>query len=168
MGFYVDVMDWSNNNYVFYANLNKAISKGLNINVEKIIGQKNVATVKDFASKYFGSDYATMMIFNPDTGQLEDTEMHMAMQGISVGVSKELAEEILTLAKYYCPVDTGYLRDSGRIEEQPDGSFRIVFDCPYAWYVHEFSWKQHDYPTCDHFLTRAIYEVQKEHGYGWY
>ena len=90
-----------------------------------------------------------------------------AMQGITAKASADLAYEILALAKYYCPVDTGYLRDSGRVELQPDGSARIFFDCPYAWYVHEFSWKNHNYPTCDHFLTRAIYEVEKMHGYGW-
>lgn len=103
---------------------------------------------------------------NQATGELEFISA-LDMQGITASVNAQLAEEILALAKYYCPVDTGNLRDSGRIEQNPDGSCRIFFDCPYAWYVHEFSWKNHAYPTRDHFLTEAIYVVEKLHGFGW-
>jgi len=110
--------------------------------------------------------YGVMGNRNQATGELEFISA-LDMQGITASVNAQLAEEILALAKYYCPVDTGNLRDSGRIEQNPDGSCRIFFDCPYAWYVHEFSWKNHAYPTRDHFLTEAIYVVEKLHGFGW-
>lgn len=165
-GFYVDVNS-RDNMYPFYVNMNKAIVKGINEAVAKVIGAKNTQSVIDKAKQYSGYDYANMFLFNPDTGQIEEQEMHFAMQGITAGVNREIAEEILTLAKFYCPKDTGYLAESGRIEQNSDGSCRIFFDCGYAWYVHEFSWRKHAFPTCDHFLTRAIYEVEKAHGYGW-
>lgn len=103
---------------------------------------------------------------NQVTGEMEFISA-LDMQGITAAVNASLAEEILALSQYYCPVDTGRLRDSGRIEQNADGSCRIFYDCEYAWYVHEFSWKFHQYPTCDHFLTRAVYEVEKLHGIGW-
>lgn len=112
------------------------------------------------------AQFGVMTSRDINSGELEFVSA-LDMQGITAQVSLDLAYEILAVAKYYCPVDTGNLRDSGRVEPQADGSARIYFDCPYAWYVHEFSWKQHAYPTCDHFLTRAIYEVEKLHGYGW-
>lgn len=103
---------------------------------------------------------------NQMTGELEFISA-LEMQGITASVNTQLAEEILALSQYYCPVDTGNLKNSARIEQNPDGSCRIYYDCEYAWYVHEFSWKNHAYPTRDHFLTRAIYEVEKLHGIGW-
>jgi hypothetical protein len=163
--FYVDVLDGKG--YSFYVNMNKAITKGINEAVAKNIGDKNTQLILDKAKDYNGYDYANMFIFNPDTGQIDEQEMHFKMQGITASVNRSIAEEVLELAKFYCPKDTGYLESSGRIEENSDGSCKIFFDCPYAWYVHEFSWRKHNFPTCDHFLTRAIYEVQKAHGFGW-
>lgn len=160
--FYVDVGDNNSANYTFYYNISKLISTGVNEAVRKVIGtnaEKGLA--KD------GYDYARMVQFNLETGQVEANEGHFEMQGITAAVNKELAEEVLQRAIYYCPKDTGFLASSGRIEQNDDGSCRVYFDCGYAWYVHEFSWKQHEFPTCDHFLTRAIYEIQKEHGFGW-
>ena len=161
-GFYVDVNS-KDNNYVFYYNINKLVTTGVNEAVRKVIGTKN----ESMLDRSDNIDYARMAVFNPDTGQIDTNEMHFLMQGITASVNKEIAEEILTLAKYYCPKDTGNLAESGRIEQNSDGSCRIFFDCGYAWYVHEFSWRKHAFPTCDHFLTRAIYEVQKAHGFGW-
>ena len=165
-GFYVDVNS-KDNMYPFYVNMNKAIVKGINEAVAKNIGVKNTQAIIDKAKNYHGYDYANMFLFNPYNGQIEEQEMHFAMQGITASVNMELAEEILKLAKFYCPKDTGILAESGRIEQNSDGSCRIFFDCGYAWYVHEFSWRKHKFPTCDHFLTRAIYEVEKAHGFGW-
>ena len=137
----------------------------MNITAGKFKGQKVTAPDETITRPTLSK--VRMAVFNTDTGQIDTNEMHFLMQGITASVNKEIAEEILTLAKYYCPKDTGYLAESGRIEQNDDGSCRIYFDCGYAWYVHEFSWRKHAFPTCDHFLTRAIYEVQKAHGFGW-
>lgn len=161
-GFYVDVSA-ENNGYAFYYNIGKLISTGVKDAVRKVIGEKN----ESLLDKSGFGDYARMAIYNPETGTIDENELHFQMQGITHKVNRELAEEILILSNYYCPKDTGYLASTGRIEELPDGSCRIYYDCGYAWYVHEFSWRKHDYPTCDHFLTRAIYEVEKAHGFGW-
>lgn len=165
-GFYVDVLDGKG--YSFYVNMNKAITKGINEAVAKNIGDKNTQLILDKAKDYKGYDYANMFIFNPDTGQIDEQEMHFMMQGITASVNKSMAEEILQKAIEYCPVDTGELASSGRIEENEDGSCRIYFDCPYAWYVHEFVWRR--WQTKDKgpkFLERAVYEVGRDHGL-WY
>ena len=148
--------------YTFYYNVQKAIDQGINYHVRQVIGADNESKLP----KNISADNARMGSYDLSSGKVVDIQDHYLMDGISASVNKELAEEILERAKYYCPVDEGTLRDSGHIEQDGD-SYKIVFDTPYAWYVHEFSWRQHEYPTCDHFLTRAIYEIEKEHGFGW-
>lgn len=81
------------------------------------------------------------------------------MDGILAEVSTTLAELILERARYYCPVDTGTLRDSGRIVKIDNTTSQIIFDCPYAWYVHEFTWTNHKFPTQAKFLTRAVSDI---------
>lgn len=79
------------------------------------------------------------------------------IRGIMVdALSREKAELVLQWAKYLCPVDKGYLQSTGHIEQNGDGSYKVVFDCSYAWYVHEFSWRQHKFPGTDHFLEKAV------------
>lgn len=85
------------------------------------------------------------------------------MMGIASVVNKEFAEEIASLANYYCPIETGNLRNSQRIEYNSDGTCTIVYDCPYAWYVHELTWKFHAYPTRAKFLEDAIRVVYAKH-----
>lgn len=160
--FHVDVTDYDS--YTFYYNVEKLIKKGINEHVEQVIG-KNLASK---LPRNGGSDYAKMGSYNKATGQIEEIANHFEMMGITASVNKVLAEEILERAIFYCPKDTGELASSGRIEQLDDGSCRIFFDCGYAWYVHEFTWKNHNFPTCAKFLTRAIQEVETLHGFGWY
>lgn len=173
--FYVDVL---NNSYDFYYNMAAELQE----NVVRAVGQAinlrplNEASIQRRFEEY-GGGFAKRfqesrhfgVIGSRENSITGDIEYMMAdlMQGITASVSAELAQYVLSLAKYYCPTKTGRLRDSGRIEQQADGTCRIFFDCEYAWYVHEFSWLKHDFPTCDHFLTRAIYEVGQMTGLGW-
>lgn len=83
--------------------------------------------------------------------------------GIAAEVSQSLAEEVLERALYYCPVDTGTLYRSGHIERINDNTCLVVFSCEYAWYVHEHTWKEHEYPTCAKFLSIAVEEVKRLH-----
>ena len=92
-----------------------------------------------------------------------DMDANFVCDGIASEVSQELAEEVLERALYYCPVDTGRLKESGHIERINDNKYLVVFDCPYAWYVHEHTWKDHDYPTCAKFLSIAVEEVKRLH-----
>lgn len=161
--FYVDVRNVDN--YTFYYN----ISKEVNRKVQEVLGEKilsKLPTVKNTPdiNKY---DYAKMADYNPRTGEIEILD-HYQMQGICASVSRALAEAIVERAKYYCPKDTGFLADSFVIEDNEDGTCRIFNSCPYAWYVHEFTWKNHQFPTCAKFLTLAIQEVETLAGYGWY
>ena len=174
-GFYVDIT--TTDYFNFYYNMVAEVNE----NVVKVVGDAlNLRPMTLGAKQYIAgrqagglrapskgpSMFGVMGNINRATGEV-DFASALDMQGITMAVNRELAEEILALSKYYCPVDTGQLRDSGHIEQNSDGSCRIVYDCSYAWYVHEFSWKNHAYPTRDHFLTQAVYEVEKLHGIGW-
>lgn len=86
--------------------------------------------------------------------------------GIATVVAESLAEKVLERAIYYCPKDTGYLASTGRAEIIGEGKAKIIFDCSYAWFVHEQTWKEHKFPTCAKFLTRAIEEVEQLAGNG--
>lgn len=86
------------------------------------------------------------------------------LNSLSRRVTKDLAEMILARAKYYCPVNTGRLRDSGHIVENADGSCDIIFDTDYALYQHEASWLNHKLPQSSHFLDRAINEITVMYG----
>lgn len=154
--FYIDVGD--NSGQVFYKNFEKKLNKLL----ARSISDELLTKIVNTDLKSTGSnDYAYLTYVNNETGDVvQDHEMFM--QGITATVNKALAEKILERAKYYCPVDTGFLRESGRIDIDNNGICRIYFDCPYAWYVHEFWWREHKEPTRDHFLTRAIEEVTNE------
>lgn len=173
--FYVDISttDYFNFYYNMVAEVNqnviKVVGDALNLRPITPAAQRYIKGIQANGLRAPGKGPAMFGVMgnkNFATGELEFISA-LEMQGITMAVNEQLAEEILAVAKYYCPVDTGKLRDSGHIEKMPDGSCRIFFDCPYAWYVHEFSWKNHAYPTRDHFLTQAVYVVEKLHGIGW-
>lgn len=86
-------------------------------------------------------------------------DINQELQVLQRNVNINIAEQVLERAKYYCPVKTGRLRDSGHIITNTDGSCTIVFDAPYAFEVHEASWMHHEFPTSSHFLDRAILEI---------
>lgn len=173
--FYVEVDNTGFYNFYYnmVAEVNKDVEKVLKNQLGQLVETKAAIDYRNgrlsggYRSNNHGpSQFGVMGSRNQATGEMEFITA-LDMQGITAKVNMNLAQEILERAKYYCPVDTGKLRDSGRIEVNDDGSCRIFFDCQYAWYVHEFSWKNHAYPTRDHFLTQAIYEVEKLHGFGW-
>lgn len=160
--FFIDVREVDT--YTFYYNISKEINK----HVQEVIGKEiadKLPSIKSDPNLGFG-DSGRLVNIDPLTGEL-DIEESYKMSGIVATVSRALAEEIVERAKYYCPVDSGLLRDSFVIEELEDGNCRIYNTCPYAWYVHEFTWKNHQFPTCAKFLTLAIQEVETAHGYGW-
>ena len=91
---------------------------------------------------------------------IDDTDESVGVGDIRAKVSMLMADEILRRAKDYCPVDTGNLRNSGKIINNGDGTCDVVFDCDYAWYVHERMGVYHEPPTCAKFLTLAVQEVE--------
>lgn len=93
-----------------------------------------------------------------------DIDYALNMAGILANVQSRIAQDVIDLAKYYCPVDTGYLRNSIGIGNVSGNMTEIIVDCPYAWYVEEFTWRQHDPPTCAKFLERAVFEVSRKYG----
>lgn len=111
----------------------------------------------------FEKDYAKVGAFNLKTGETVLIDQSQ-MAGITKQINEGLAQEILERAKYYCPKDTGYLASTGHIDYETDGTCRITFDCPYAWYVHELTYRNHDYPTSAKFLDIAIQEIYAKYG----
>lgn len=155
--FLVDVR--STDEYTFYYNMLRSVNQHvINIVDSKVLANRPMAR----------DNYITgTQIMGSYNLQSHDVEYALALQmaGITAGINRELAEQVLERALYYCPVDTGYLKSTGHIEENENGSCSVVFDCPYAWYVHEFTWREHDFPTRSHFLIQAVYEIEKEQGW---
>ena len=155
--FLVDVR--STDDYTFYYNMLRSVNQHvINIVDSKVLANRPMAR----------DNYITgTQIMGSYNLQSHDVEYALALQmaGITAGINRELAEQVLERALYYCPVDTGYLRSTGHIEENENGSCSVVVDCPYAWYVHEFTWREHDFPTRSHFLIQAVYEIEKEQGW---
>ena len=58
---------------------------------------------------------------------LEETKSNM----------KKAAKECLEDAKQVVPVDTGQLRESGKIVAKDDSTIEVIFDAEHAIYVHE-------------------------------
>lgn len=109
------------------------------------------------------------------TGKIT-TQSILDIDGICATVNMKWAEEILERAKFYCPKARGNLCASGRIEVLDNHKCMVVFGgyveetgilVDYAWYVHEYTFKKHNYPERAKFLTQAVYEVEKLHGINW-
>lgn len=75
---------------------------------------------------------------------------------------QKCGEVILKKAKELCPVETGALRDSGRIEVTGTGMgtrVNVQFGgpaAPYALYVHENLEAKHASPTTAQWVTHAV------------
>lgn len=72
---------------------------------------------------------------------------------------KALIEWIFVLSQQYVPVKTGRLKRSGQIIYEPDGKPSIIYDTPYALYVHEIIDNRHATPTKAKFLEDAAWEA---------
>lgn len=74
---------------------------------------------------------------------------------------KYIADLILRIAKSYTPVDTGALRDSGRVElDESSNTAKVIFGegLNYAVYVHEIMDNRH-YSGRAKYLEDAAYQV---------
>lgn len=170
--FYVDIRN--SDFYTFYYNMeaevNKAIWKAVDNNIlqNRPISAEAQANInrRGYLLKEGSAHLGVMGSYNPHNKEVEFLSA-VDMAGITATVNRAMAEEILQRAVYYCPKNTGDLAASGRIEDLGNGKCRVVFDCRYAWYVHEYTWKQHKYPECAKFLSRAVFEVEKLHGFNW-
>lgn len=71
----------------------------------------------------------------------------------------EITKLIFLISQRYVPVDTGYLRSTGWIEEHDDLHYTIHYDAPYAAKQHETLFYNHTYPGRAKYLEDAAYEV---------
>ena len=85
-------------------------------------------------------------------------EKHRFLDEFIVNVANETFE----LAQEYCPVRTGYLKDSLTLKISRHG-FIISSDCSYAGYVHEILSYWHEPPTRAGFLIEAFKEVMMDY-----
>lgn len=174
--YYIDVTPGKDTKYMFYYNFKKAAKYGVNEHVREIIGDvydlalsqagpyANSLSSGD-SNRYKRGGKANLGIFDDKAAGVTEVDFSMYMAGITADVNKAIATEAFLLSQYYCPVDTGRLKNSGRIEYNDDGTCRIVYDCPYAWYVETFTWRNYgSYPTRPAFLKEAIEEVKRRHG----
>lgn len=72
---------------------------------------------------------------------------------------RSIAKDIYNESQILCPVDKGYLKRSGRIKINSDGTYRVEYKELYAMYVHELIGTKHKQPTQAKFLEDAAYIV---------
>lgn len=70
---------------------------------------------------------------------------------------EKLGRSILGRSTELCPIETGQLRNSGRLYVF-NNSIRIIYECPYAIYQHENTNFRHAFGR-DHFLQIAAQEM---------
>lgn len=93
---------------------------------------------------------------------INEGNVELVIKGLNVQ-SLKIALEILDRAQTKVPVDTGFLKSTGRIEQIKDG-YKVVYDASYAIYVHEIDYYKHKNGK-SRFLEEAYYEVINK--YGW-
>jgi hypothetical protein len=98
---------------------------------------------------------------------LKSVQKKRREDAVSIAEGGQKAGEIgLKKALYYCPIEKGPLRASGRVETEGKGrgaETRIEFggpEAPYALWVHQDLDAKHDPPTCALFLERAVRETR--------
>lgn len=75
------------------------------------------------------------------------------------------AVRIYQLSQVYVPVKTGFLKSTGRVEKEGKGFQRVclvVYETPYAGYVHENLTAYHAPPTQAKYLETAARAYQYE------
>lgn len=77
-------------------------------------------------------------------------------------IYKYIAQRIFDLSQSYVPVETGYLKSTGKIVKNNIGTYSIVYTAPYGKFVHEIIGNKHEFPTRAKFLEDAGYEVLTE------
>ena len=80
-------------------------------------------------------------------------------------IYKFVADKIFEVSQSLVPVDTGYLKDSGRVVKNSIGTYSVIYLAPYAVYVHEIIDNQHEFPTQAKFLEDAAWYVLSSFSY---
>lgn len=111
------------------------------------------------------------------SGQINISEQQLEIilkeGNIGLQVKEEIAEKVLERSKLYCPVDTGNLQATGRIERNNNNIIVVyggINNVDYAWFVHEFTWRninrdKNPFARAK-WLEIAYYEVMREEGFG--
>lgn len=77
---------------------------------------------------------------------------------------EKCAHVILKKSQYYCPVATGKLKASGKVETNGKSGMgarsSVVYDDPKAVFVHERIELKHASPTSAKFLEKAVRETR--------
>ena len=91
---------------------------------------------------------------------LDGNDVKLIVQGLTMR-SLKIALEILDRAQAKVPVDTGFLKSTGKVVQVEDG-FEVRYDADYAIYVHELVDNKHPNGGQAKFLEEAFYEVMSE------
>lgn len=91
---------------------------------------------------------------------LDGKDVKLIVHGLTMR-SLKIALEILDRAQAKVPVDTGFLKSTGKVVQVEDG-FEVRYDADYAIYVHENLEAQHPRGGQAKFLEDAFYEVMSE------
>lgn len=78
---------------------------------------------------------------------------------------KFVADQILEVSQRLVPVDTGFLKSTGKVVKNSIGTYSVVYTAPYAVYVHEIIDNRHKFPTQAKFLEDAAWTVLSSFSY---
>lgn len=95
-----------------------------------------------------------------DNSFFDNNDVKLIVSGITMR-SLKIALAILDRAQTKVPVDTGFLKSTGRVVQISDG-FEIVYGADYAIYVHEDLDARHPNGGQAKYLEEAYYEVMRE------
>lgn len=110
---------------------------------------------EDEDSEVESYEYIPLEEEKPSSDEVSDSASKL--QRLNMNILEQIAVTILKRSLYYCPIDTGNLRDSARLIRTSSG-FAIRYYADYAVYVHELDYR-HNNPTRKKFLEDAAYET---------
>lgn len=91
-----------------------------------------------------------------DNPFIDGTDVQLIVESLTED-SLNIALAILDRAQTKVPVDTGFLKSTGRVE-QVDNGYKVVYDAPYASYVESIDYYKHETGQA-HFLEDAYNEI---------
>lgn len=138
----MNYIDITTSNKVFYTNVQYRKNDKSNNYIDGIhralVNELSDAVINDIKSNLGDGSHTSV----------SDDASILLTSNINVGIglqalNNDIAEATLRRALLYCPVDTGRLRSSGRIEHINNKPVVIFGDdtVNYAWFVHEFTWR---------------------------
>lgn len=116
-------------------------------------------------SSYRGANFRVQLI-GADKMKAALIKAATVSDKVSAQATQEIANKVYKESQTLVPVDTGQLKSSGRVQPArgpgKTGGHQVVYETPYAVFVHERLDQHHDAPTQAKFLEQPFLAHQQE------